>query len=176
MSPPWQHRAWFVYLKPKDSCASINRILTKQKGSKIKNRSDYRISGYLGTLLFKRTVQEGGGRAHCRNRYQEPSFKSPKFTFIKHDIRQSFVDIFTNNKIDTAIHLAFVVAPIHNETAAHRINIEGSKNFLEACRKANVAQIYYIGQSYRLGASVYNPMLFTENMPLNPNLGFPLCV
>jgi nucleoside-diphosphate-sugar epimerase len=74
------------------------------------------VSGYLGTLLFKRIVQEGEVERIVGIDIKEPAFTSPKFTFIKHDIRQSFVDIFTNNKIDTAIHLAFVVAPIHNET------------------------------------------------------------
>jgi UDP-glucose 4-epimerase len=104
---------------------------------------------------------------------REPALESPKFTFIKHDVRQPFVDVFTNNKIDTAIHLAFVVAPIQNEAAAHQINIEGSKNFLDASTKANVKQIYYMGSNIEYGARNTNPALFTENMPLNPNLDYP---
>ena len=104
---------------------------------------------------------------------REPAFQSPKFTFIKHDVRQPFTDIFTNNRIDTAIHLAFIVAPIQNGKKAHQINIEGSKNFLDAAIKANTAQIYYMGSNTEYGAYDNNPSLFTENTPLNPNPDYP---
>ena len=104
---------------------------------------------------------------------REPTFSSPKFTFIRHDVRQPFAAIFTNNKIDTAVHLAFIVAPIQNEKKAHQINIEGSKNFLDANLKANVDQIYYMGSNTEYGAHRNNPGLFTENSPLNPNLDYP---
>jgi UDP-glucose 4-epimerase len=104
---------------------------------------------------------------------REPSFQSPKFTFIRHDVRQPLDDAFINNKIDTAIHLAFIVAPIHNEAAAHRINIQGSQNFLTAAKKAGVEQVYYMGSHTEYGAHDYNPALFTEDMPLHPNHDFP---
>ena len=123
--------------------------------------------------MLKRMVQEAEVERIIGIDIKEPSFRSTKFTFIKHDIRQPFVDIFTNNKIDTAIHLAFVVAPIYNEAEAHQINIKGSKNFLDASLKANVEQIYYMGSHTEYGAHDNNPSLFTENMPLNPNLDFP---
>jgi nucleoside-diphosphate-sugar epimerase len=105
---------------------------------------------------------------------REPAFTSPKFTFIQHDVRQPFIDIFTNNKIDTAIHLAFIVSPIQNEKKAHQINIRGSKNFLDAGLKANLAQIYYMGSNTEYGAHFNNPGLFTK-YTAQPQPGFPLC-
>ena len=146
---------------------------TRKKGRKIKNVAITGVSGYLGSLLLKRIVQEPEVEHIVGIDIKEPAFRSPKFTFIKHDVRQSFVDIFTNNKIDTAIHLAFIVAPLHNEGKAHQINIMGSKNFLDASIKANVAQIYYMGSHTEYGAYKNNPGQFTEDMPLNPNLDFP---
>jgi len=131
------------------------------------------VSGYLGTLLLKRIAQETEVERIIGMDIKEPSFESPKFTFIRHDIRQPFVDIFTKNEIDTAIHLAFIVAPIQNEWKAHQINIEGSKNFLDASVKAKVQQTYYMGSNTEYGARNNNPILFTEDMPLNPNLDFP---
>jgi UDP-glucose 4-epimerase len=131
------------------------------------------VSGYLGTLLTKRIVQEAEVERIIGLDINEPSFQSPKFTFIRHDVRQPFTDIFTENKIDTAIHLAFIVTPVHDEARAHQINIDGSKNFLDAAAGAKVAQIYYMGSNTEYGAHRNNPGFFTEDMPLNPNLDYP---
>jgi UDP-glucose 4-epimerase len=131
------------------------------------------VSGYIGTLLLKRIAQETVVERIIGLDIKEPSFKSPKFTFIRHDVRQPFTDILTKNKIDTAIHLAFIVAPVHDESRARQINIEGSKNFLNASARAGVKQIYYMGSNTEYGAHKNNPQLFTEDMPLNPNPDFP---
>jgi len=131
------------------------------------------VSGYIGMLLLKRIAQEKAVERIIGLDIKEPSFKSPKFTFIRHDVRQPFADVFIENKIDTAIHLAFIVAPIHDEEGAHRINIEGSNNFLEASAKAKVKQVYYMGSNTEYGAHKNNPKLFTEDTPLNPNPDFP---
>jgi UDP-glucose 4-epimerase len=131
------------------------------------------VSGYLGTLLLKRIAQEAEVEHIIGMDIKEPSFKSSKFTFIKHDVRQPFDDIFIKNKIDTAIHLAFIVAPIHDEGKAHQINTEGSKNFLDASAKAKVEQIYYMGSNTEYGARKTNPKIFTEDTPINPNPDFP---
>ena len=131
------------------------------------------VSGYLGTLLAKRIAQEPEVEHLIGMDIKEPSFKSPKFTFIKHDVRQPFADIFIKHKIDTAIHLAFIVAPIHDEGKAHQINTEGSKNFLDAASQAKVEQIYYMGSNTEYGARKNNPKIFTEDTPINPNPDFP---
>jgi UDP-glucose 4-epimerase len=131
------------------------------------------VSGYLGTLLAKRIAQEPEVEHLIGMDIKEPSFISPKFTFIKHDVRQPFADIFIKNKIDTAIHFAFIVAPIHAEKMAHEINIKGSQNFMEAATQAKVEQVFYMGSYAAYGAWANNPKTFTEDMPLNPNLDFP---
>jgi UDP-glucose 4-epimerase len=131
------------------------------------------VSGYIGTLLLKRIAQEAEVERIIGVDIKAPLFESPKFTFIERDVREPFADIFKNNKIDTAIHLAFIVAPIHDEGKAYHINIEGSRNFLDACVKAGVEQVYYMGSNMEYGARRNNPALFTEDMPLNPNPDFP---
>jgi UDP-glucose 4-epimerase len=141
--------------------------------SNIKNVLITGVSGYLGTLLLKRIALEAEVEHIVGLDIKEPSFQMPVFTFIKHDVRQPFVNIFKNNDIDTAIHLAFIVTPLHNETKAHQINIEGSKHFLDASLKANVEQIFYMGSNTEYGAHADNPDLFTETSRLNPNTDFP---
>ena len=103
------------------------------------------VSGYLGNLLAKRIAQEAEVERIIGMDIKEPAFQSPKFTFIKHDVRRPFADIFINNKIDTAIHFAFIVAPIHDERKAHEINMKGSQNFMDASAQAKVEQVFYMG-------------------------------
>jgi UDP-glucose 4-epimerase len=131
------------------------------------------VSGYLGTLLLKRIAQEAEVERIIGMDIKEPSFQSPKFTFIKHDVRQPFENIFAENKIDTAIHFAFIVTPIHDERRAHEINIEGSKNFLKASAQAKVQQVFYMGSYSAYGAWANNPKEFSEDMPLKPNPDYP---
>jgi UDP-glucose 4-epimerase len=139
----------------------------------MKNVAITGVSGYIGGLLLKRITQEAEVERVIGVDIKEPSYQSPKFTFIEHDVRQPLDEIFIENKIDTAIHLAFIVTPARNERKAHRINIEGSRNFLDACAKAKTGQVFYMGSHTEYGAHADNPPLFTEDMPLNPNLDYP---
>jgi UDP-glucose 4-epimerase len=139
----------------------------------MKNVTITGVSGYIGSLLLKRIAQEAEVERIIGIDIKEPSFKSPKFTFIKHDVRQPFEDIFIDSKCDTAIHLAFIVAPIRDEGKVRQINIEGSQNFLNACASAKVEQVFYLGSHTEYGAHVNNPDFFTEDMPLNPNADYP---
>ena len=131
------------------------------------------ISGYLGSLLAKRLAQETEVEHIVGLDVKEPSFQSPKFTFIQHDVRQPFPDIFTSHGIDTGIHLAFIVVPTHDEKKNRQINIQGSKNFLDAAAAADVSQVFYMGSHTEYGAFKNNPALFTEDAPLNPNQDYP---
>jgi len=131
------------------------------------------VSGYLGTLLLKRLAQEPEVEHITGLDVKEPSFQSPKFTFIKHDVRQPFSSVFVENSIDTAIHLAFIVAPIRDVKTAHEVNTKGSRNFLDAAAAAKVQQVFYMGSHTEYGAFKDNPALFTEEIPLRPNPDFP---
>ncbi len=131
------------------------------------------ISGYLGTLLARRIAREPEVEHLTGIDVKVPSFNSSKFTFYKHDVRQPLDNIFIENKIDTAVHLAFIVVPIHNEKMSHDINIQGTKNFLAASAKAKALQVFYMGSHTEYGAFKDNPECFTEDMPLHPNPDYP---
>jgi UDP-glucose 4-epimerase len=141
------------------------------KERELKNVAITGVSGYLGTLLAKRISQETEVERVIGLDVKEPAFNSPKFTFIKHDVRQPFTHIFAGNKVDTALHLAFIVVPARDEQRARQINLEGSKNFLEAA--AGTEQIYYMGSHTEYGARDNNTGAFTEDAPLNPNPDYP---
>jgi len=139
----------------------------------MKNVAITGVSGYLGALLAKRLAQEAEVERIIGIDIKEPEIRDPKLKFIQHDVRKPFADIFVGNKIDTAIHFAFITWPIHAERRAREIDIEGSKNFLVASKQAKVEQIFYMGSNTEYGANPDNPKVIKEDTPLRPNRDFP---
>lgn len=130
------------------------------------------ISGYIGSLLLQKLEQEEDVESIIGIDVREPRSTSRKLKFYLRDVRQPFADIFVGNAVDTALHLAFVVTPIHDEVGSHQINIEGSHNFLEACRQASVKHVFYLSSHTTYGAHADNPIPIPEDAPLRPTPGF----
>jgi len=130
------------------------------------------IAGYIGTQLLPRLEQEEDVERIIGIDVREPRSTSPKLRFYLRDVRDPFADIFADNDIDTALHLAFQVMPIHDEVKSHQTNIEGSHNFLEACRQASVKHLFYLSSYTAYGAHADNPESITEDAPLRPTPGF----
>jgi UDP-glucose 4-epimerase len=131
------------------------------------------ISGYIGTQLLRRLEQQEDVESIIGIDLRAPSSTSPKLKFYPRDIREPFADIFSDNQIDTAIHLAFVVTPTHDYIGAHRINIEGARNFLDACQQASVECLFYLSSHTVYGPHPDNPISITEESPLRPIPSFP---
>jgi UDP-glucose 4-epimerase len=130
------------------------------------------IGGYLGGLLLNRLERERGVERIVGIDVKVPHSHSPKLKFYSRDVRQSFTDVFIDNNVDTALHLAFAVTPVHDEAGSHNINIEGSSNFLKACEQAGVKQLFYISSYTAYGAHKDNPESIAEDAHLRPNPGF----
>jgi len=140
----------------------------------MKNVAITGVAGYLGNILMKRIAQEKEVEHIIGPDIKKPEIDDPKLTFIKHDVRQPFGDIIAQNKIDTAIHFAFIVPPAPaSPHMMHDININGSKNFLDSVKQAKVQQIFYMGSNTGYGAHKDNPKIITEDTPLHPNKDFP---
>jgi len=138
----------------------------------MKNVAITGIGGYLGGRLLHRLEKEDEVERIVGIDVKEPSVASSKLKFYHQDVRKPFADIFTDNQIDTALHLAFQVTPIHDEAGTHSINIQGSKNFLEACEKASVSHLFYMSSHTTYGAHADNPESIPEESPLRPTTDF----
>jgi UDP-glucose 4-epimerase len=139
----------------------------------MKNIAITGVSGYLGTLLAKRLGQEAEVERIIGLDLKEPAFSFQKFTFIKHDVRHPFTQIFRDNAIDTALHLAFMVVPVQDEARAREINLEGTRDFLDAAAGEKVRQVYYMGSHTEYGARQGDTGLFAEDAPIRPNKDYP---
>ncbi len=130
------------------------------------------ISGYIGTKLLKHLDVIDAVQKIIGVDTREPRINSTKFEFYHRDIREPLNDLFAENKVDTVVHLAFILRPTRQKALVRQIDIEGTKNLLNACRQANVKHLMYLSSHTVYGAHKDNPLQLTEGSPLRPVTGF----
>lgn len=97
---------------------------------------------------------------------------SDKVEFASWDVTESSPDIFSSHRIDTVIHLAYILNPARRKTWAKRVNVVGNDNVLRASREAGVKHVVYLSSTSVYGAHADNPALLTETDPVRPVEGF----
>ncbi|MCL4552180.1 MAG: NAD-dependent epimerase/dehydratase family protein, partial [Candidatus Marsarchaeota archaeon] len=80
--------------------------------------------------------------------------------------------VLAGQGVDALVHLAWVFDPIHDEEAAHRINIGGTRNVLRVCEELRINKIVYPGSTTAYGAHSDNPVPLTEECPVRGNIDF----
>lgn len=129
-------------------------------------------SGYLGSRLVARLSRDPDVEAIVGIDLRPPPDPPAKLHFHERDITAMFADVFEDELIDTAVHLAFVVGPSRDEAGVRRVNVGGTKRFLEACRARGVGHVVYLSSTAAYGAWADNPVPLTEGSPLRPNEDF----
>jgi nucleoside-diphosphate-sugar epimerase len=88
------------------------------------------------------------------------------------DVRDPrMVDALTG--VDVLVHLAFQMDPIRDLDEMRSINLDGTRNALEAARAAEVARVVYLSSVVAYGAHADNDVPLTETSPLRGTPGFP---
>jgi UDP-glucose 4-epimerase len=132
------------------------------------------ISGYLGSRLTRHLSKRNDINHIVGIDIKEPSGLPDNVLFYHRDIRDpSFSDLLTQHAIDTIFHLAFVVKPIHNIKRMHDIDVNGTKNILEAARRSGVSHVIAISSTLAYGAHGDNPKQIYEYAQLRGNKTFP---
>lgn len=97
---------------------------------------------------------------------------SGKVEFERWDVTESHQDIFSSHRIDTVIHLAYILNPARRKKHSRRVNVNGNDNVLRASRETGVKHIVYLSSTSVYGAHADNPTLLTETDPARPVEGF----
>jgi UDP-glucose 4-epimerase len=129
-------------------------------------------AGYIGGRMVEILCQKDWVETVVGTDIKQANQKLSKYQFIKRDILESMDDIIGQNKIDTVVHTAYVLPPIHDKKQMEDINKGGSRNVLEACVKAGVKQILYTSSTTAYGfyPDIDSPL--TEDSPLRGNDDF----
>lgn len=127
-------------------------------------------AGFIGSQITDILVLQGNDVVIIDNLSTgKEAYLNPKAKFYKADIREEINSIFEKEKPEVVIHTAAHVLlrnslkdPAHDAS----INIMGSINVLETCRKNGVKKVIYTSTSARVGEPEYLPV--DEKHPINP--------
>lgn len=130
-------------------------------------------SGYIGSLLLRRLEAEDSVDYLLASDITSPVTQfGSKTKFVQHDVVTPFHSLFAENGIDTVVHNAYQLRPSHNRELTRRVNIDGTRNLLDACEVAGTKKIVYPSSTSIYGARPDNPPLLTEDMPTRQVKGF----
>jgi UDP-glucose 4-epimerase len=127
-------------------------------------------SGYLGSKVVSLLHAKGGCEIFGID-IKEP----PDANLYKKFFRASVTDGTSMNRIfdevrpNAAIHLAFVVNAMHDESMEEEIDIKGTENFLGECGACKVKKIVFVSSAAAYGAHPESRLPFTESSPVNGN-------
>lgn len=130
------------------------------------------VSGYFGSKLVSLFETKDEISAIWGIDLKPPSFTSKKLTFIRHDIRDDIFPLLAGKNIDRLIHAAFILPPLHDKAYMEDININGTKNALNASARAAIPQVLHCSSATAYGFHPDNPPLLTEESPLRGNDDF----
>jgi UDP-glucose 4-epimerase len=92
---------------------------------------------------------------------REPRVSDPKLRFEREDVRSPRLrELF--NRCEAVVHLAFVVAEIHDKELTHSVNFGGSRNVIDAAFEAGARRLVIASSIASYGVHHDNPMPITE--------------
>ncbi|MEN8244036.1 MAG: SDR family oxidoreductase [Thermodesulfobacteriota bacterium] len=123
--------------------------------------------GYIGQQLIAYLKKAPWCERIVGTDIVEPAVQSTKLTFINQDIRDPLiVELWRDHKVDTIVHLAFVLNPIHDEKKMFDINVNGTLNVLRACDELSIRHIIVASSGTAYGAWPDNPDMIREDDPI----------
>ncbi len=130
-------------------------------------------AGYIAGRLIQRLVAMESVQSVLATDIRQPRpIPSPKVEFVRQDVGEPFPELVAGRELDTVVHLAYVLRPGHDRRAAHRVNVKGTANLLEASARAGVKHILYVSSTSVYGAYPDNPEFLSEDAPVRPLKGF----
>ena len=129
------------------------------------------VSGYIGKLLAGKLAQETNQNIIGIDLDAPADLNN--INFRQSDIRDTAIgDIFKSEKVDTIIHLAFYTAPEGDAALAESVNVDGTRNILQAAGRAGIKRLVLASSAAAYGSHPDNAVPMTESHPLRPNKYF----
>ena len=130
------------------------------------------ISGYIGTTLAKALLADDHTATVIGTDLRKPSIIDDRLVFYRHDVRDPMDRIMADHAIDTVVHAAYVLPPLHDTAFMESINVDGTRNVLAASARAGLQHLLVTSSTTAYGFHADNPIPLTENDPLRGNADF----
>jgi UDP-glucose 4-epimerase len=124
-------------------------------------------SGYIGSRLVERLIQREDTEKIVICDVRPPKFR-PKTEYQQLDVRdrERVNEVIEREKPDVLVHLAFILNPMRDEYTMYDIDVNGTRNVLEAASSAGVGQVLVTSSAVAYGAFPDNPVPLTEEDPV----------
>jgi len=123
--------------------------------------------GYIGQRLIENLEGQDWCAGILGIDIVKPKIKSSKLTFKNIDIGDHLlIDFLKGHNVDTFIHLAFIVNPMHDEKKMYDINVNGTLNILKICDELKIGHIIAASSGTAYGAWPDNPEPLKEDDPI----------
>ena len=132
--------------------------------------------GYLGRLVVQALAAQPRSLATLvASDLRPPRERLAGVTYLTADIRSpELAAALKEHHIDTVVHLAAIVTPgpRDDRTAAHAVEVLGTRSLLRACLEAGVGQFVYTSSGAAYGYHPDNPAWLSEGDPIRGNPEF----
>jgi len=130
-------------------------------------------SGYIGTrLVAELAARPSVERIVGLDIRDHPDPAPAVFRPTRADVREYADGVFREHGIDTAVHLAVAFDPATRRAGSYAVNVEGTRRFLESCRRAGVRRAVVLSSASAYGAHPDNPERLSERHPLRAEAAF----
>jgi UDP-glucose 4-epimerase len=130
------------------------------------------VSGYIGGKIARALATHDTVETLVGIDIRAPRNPPDRLTFVQHDVRRPMADVFHQHAIDTVIHAAYVLPPIHDQALMEDINVAGTRNVITSCQRAGVDHLLYTSSATAYGFHPDNEIPLTEDSPLRGNDDF----
>ncbi len=129
-------------------------------------------AGYIGGRIARALCANPDIETVIGLDIRQPEAADDRLAFYRRDVRAPLDDILAKHRIDTVVHAAFVLPPIHDTRLMEDINVNGTQNVASACLRHGVRHLLYTSSAAAYGFHPDNDVPLTEESPLRGNDGF----
>lgn len=130
------------------------------------------VSGYIGTTLARSLAADPDVATIVGTDVRKPSIAADKLHFVHHDVREPMAEIMATHSIDTVVHAAYILPPLHDTALMESINVDGTRNMLDSSARAGVRRLLVTSSATAYGFHPDNPVPLNETDPLRGNEDF----
>jgi UDP-glucose 4-epimerase len=122
-------------------------------------------SGYIGSRLLAQLAARSNVDEIINVDLKPPRDpRLPKLRHVERSVTEDLTDLFKG--VELAMHLAWVVDPMHDGMRQREICIGGTNRFLDGCLAGNVKQVFFMSSATAYGAHPSHADPVDESAPL----------
>lgn len=131
--------------------------------------------GFLGTHVAAALVAHPGVAVVVAADVRRPEHPLDGVQYEECDVTRSgaVAPVLERHEIDVVVHLAAIVSPGRDHDLEYRVDVEGTRNVLDACIASGVRRIVVSSSGAAYGYHADNPAWLRESDPLRGNDEFP---